>query len=815
MPCSGRFAWTCAEAASLTGAADLFHFQPSMSYQGNPSVAAPSSQQGLSPIEIIPIAGSLDSVFTIETALASHDGHRSYGAREISASRHVKLNLAADLEQSDSRDVDARARQLCLLAAMSRLPDFPPALLPVYEVLRPSDFLACTEEFPPAQTLAELLRARKSPMRFNEAIAVLRPVAQALDFMLVHGLHAVFLRCGDISLAEGPESEASPLPIARMLTDCESLQVRFSMICLPLPAEDDTGGSNMEATMMSGAGMGRNLEPVRSFSRLVYRIVNGSEAPEAAEITPAAYNNTVNLSAASNIVLRDIFCGQRSYPTVSAVLKELCAYEGIAWKDFSAGNGSAATAALSRQSSFSAAAVSTPPEPVARPPIPPAPVKREPPPSAPPPLPRPVSAAPPPLPQRPPVSVFERDSSADETRPADATASTVGPATRSYAASEKEKVCDVLGPGIVESPYDPARNEMSVPPERWIPNGRLQCAVTGKSFRLPAKLVPLVARVLAPGKIQSPYCATPQRVAWEDWVPGRKVLCCDSAKPLTLPPLLPLPEGILIEGEPGTVASPYKPGDPKGRVRVEEALWTPEGQVLCPITEWPFVLPSALPPYPRPIAVVVPPEPEPQLPPEDLPPPPLPAPARDNPPENPPPSFSPTPPPVEQPESPIAPSAPEEPVAPLPRVDEDVRFTVYRPAKIRRGEWYSVVAFAHLAAPSTDSAPGEIPLPVAVEKEAARILGETISDCLTVSQDCAQAVAREQSLSFVLTVPGAEVNPPLRSFRWTESMHREEFRVRVPVTATEKTLRGKLALRDGDATLAEAVVALPIDAIPK
>ena len=83
---------------------------------------------------------------------------------------------------------------------------------------------------------------------------------------------------------------------------------------------------------------------------------------------------------------------------------------------------------------------------------------------------------------------------------------------------------------------------------------------TRRFFKLPRVLDHLLAKVESPGLIRSPYApagSPAQRVPWEQWIPGGKIVCQFSAKPLNLPVELSLPCGILSPETLGAVISPY------------------------------------------------------------------------------------------------------------------------------------------------------------------------------------------------------------------------------------------------------------------
>jgi hypothetical protein len=156
-------------------------------------------------------------------------------------------------------------------------------------------------------------------------------------------------------------------------------------------------------------------------------------------------------------------------------------------------------------------------------------------------------------------------------------------------------------------------------------------------------------------------------------------------------------------------------------------------------------------------------------------------------------------------------------IAPRPQpMGDNLQFTVYRPRAVMPDHWYTLIAFAHLAAKRSD-APVNEPDPVEeVRRQAVRVLGERETRTYqVVTQDVTQPVPREETLTFVPDVPGIEFNPPLRGFRWTESIHREEFRFRARPDLVGETARGQLSVFLGDILLAEVSLAIPVVQLPE
>ncbi len=682
-------------------------------YLGSAAVPAPPGAPAS--VEVLRINAPIDAAYAVTVSLPSR---RAYLATEKSSGARVKLNAVADLHATDPAAIETITAYLCELVQLSRHPGFPPAILPVRNVVLASDTLACTEEMAPHLALADVLRGRAAAKRsvtLSEAVACLRPIAEGLDFLLANKQSMVLLPCEDVWLTSAALSSnlQDAQELARPLTDWQEFQVHFSMVCLRVAQSDASDMTVSGSVQLSDI----DLHPVPVFVRLVYRILTGSEVAAATAITPNAYTPTVALGNQSNILVRDILCQRRQARTVTAVLRELCLNEGIPWRSASGRaaassaersvsldvtvtrNGVSAAAgtsieddsiASSMASGFVPASTerfnpasslpatagdrsgatrsqfpSTPPpmNRIGPPPLPttggasgtvrpiidlpslPTPAMASSPPSAvtlppsiatgssapgattPPAAPPFPSTTPPPLPAAgssfgsaadpassaagsnfPTVaggavasslasSMASSLGSAGASSLASAGASSLAsenPATSSISAGEKEQICEIVHPGLVISPDDPSRTEQTVPAAQWVASGRIRCQITKKFFRLPRKLDPLVARVVSPGMIESPYAlGSAQHVPWESWIPGAPVLCTESGRRIALPMDLPPPEAALAPGKPGLVVSPY---DPQQLVAISPDHWEPGLEISCPSTHHTFRLPAELPP---------------------------------------------------------------------------------------------------------------------------------------------------------------------------------------------------------------------------
>ncbi len=161
--------------------------------------------------------------------------------------------------------------------------------------------------------------------------------------------------------------------------------------------------------------------------------------------------------------------------------------------------------------------------------------------------------------------------------------------------------------------------------------------------------------------------------------------------------------------------------------------------------------------------------------------------------------------------APSAGATPEPEPTTLP-IDDNVQFTVYRPRRLPPETWRSVLAFAHLAERRPD-APADSPDPIEeVRRQAHQALGAQAAVYADVTQDAGHAIPRAGAITFALDLPGLDVNPPQRSFRWVEDVQREEFRVRAPASLGGRTVRGALRVHLGALLVGEVRLAIPVDA---
>jgi hypothetical protein len=161
-------------------------------------------------------------------------------------------------------------------------------------------------------------------------------------------------------------------------------------------------------------------------------------------------------------------------------------------------------------------------------------------------------------------------------------------------------------------------------------------------------------------------------------------------------------------------------------------------------------------------------------------------------------------------EAPTSPAAAERPV----QVDENVQFTVYRPRTLQPGQWSTLLAFAHLSERRSDGDADEPDPLEEVKRQAEQVLGQDVGSYLDLRQDSSAGVPREGEILFLPTADGIVFNPPSRTFRWFEPVHREEFRLRTGEAPSDEPLRGRLSVFLGVRLLAEISLQFMVAEVP-
>ncbi|MEM9017648.1 MAG: serine/threonine-protein kinase, partial [Verrucomicrobiota bacterium] len=195
----------------------------------------------------------------------------------------------------------------------------------------------------PPLNLQATLSLRKKPLTVEEASIILEPLVEVCDraygagFNLPLNLEEILLDGGDLNLEE---------IIDRPLTEWPSVRVRCSGFALPEKFITQIKESASLAGTLSGYSSGIDASAYdsrRSFCRLLYRIIEGSDVPVEAEWDPTAYIEASRLSGASNVSLKDWISESSDPPPADQILREICKNEGIYRRDGSLASRSQST----------------------------------------------------------------------------------------------------------------------------------------------------------------------------------------------------------------------------------------------------------------------------------------------------------------------------------------------------------------------------------------------------------------------------------------------------------------------------------------
>jgi serine/threonine protein kinase len=145
------------------------------------------------------------------------------------------------------------------------------------------------------------------------------------------------------------------------------------------------------------------------------------------------------------------------------------------------------------------------------------------------------------------------------------------------------------------------------------------------------------------------------------------------------------------------------------------------------------------------------------------------------------------------------------PPVPVPRlVDDDVRFTVYRPDVLAPEQWASMLVFAHKTSPVEQA--GRPPLdPLRVVADRASVLFGDHPPA-PVSADARNELPRGVQLRIVPYLPGLQCNPPEATLDWWEPVHEAAFRVRAGAHLNGTFVRGAIRIWCGPLIFGEADV---------
>jgi outer membrane biosynthesis protein TonB len=155
----------------------------------------------------------------------------------------------------------------------------------------------------------------------------------------------------------------------------------------------------------------------------------------------------------------------------------------------------------------------------------------------------------------------------------------------------------------------------------------------------------------------------------------------------------------------------------------------------------------------------------------------------------------------------VSPSA----APPVPQLDKNVQFTVYRPSTVVPNREYIVVAFAHLSKRRPDL-PKDEPDPIReVQRLAEKIISDQPAEYEPTKLDRAFSVPHKGLLTFVPVIEGCEFNPPSQSVQWLKSVHKVEFGMTAAAAVDGREVEGQMTVYLGKVLLTEIPMRINVD----
>ena len=145
-----------------------------------------------------------------------------------------------------------------------------------------------------------------------------------------------------------------------------------------------------------------------------------------------------------------------------------------------------------------------------------------------------------------------------------------------------------------------------------------------------------------------------------------------------------------------------------------------------------------------------------------------------------------------------------------PVVDDDVRFTVYRPQTLSPEVWGSLLVFAH----KTDlvQEPGKPPLDPTEQVEAIARAHFGNLPVRKAGEDARSGVRRGARLRITADLPGLRCEPASAEFDWWEPVHHVVFQLLASPEKVGSVVRGAVRIWRGPLILGEVSVAISITA---
>jgi hypothetical protein len=144
--------------------------------------------------------------------------------------------------------------------------------------------------------------------------------------------------------------------------------------------------------------------------------------------------------------------------------------------------------------------------------------------------------------------------------------------------------------------------------------------------------------------------------------------------------------------------------------------------------------------------------------------------------------------------------------SPLPRIDEDVQFTVARPVRLRAGRWEPMHVFGHRAAPYVGPAGETVDPRLQIQQRVAGFFGADLGPITTGTEDARSGVPRGAGLVVVPDLPAVECSPSEASISWAGDLEEVRFLLRAGTHLDGATVEGWVRVFCGALVLAEAAV---------
>jgi TIR domain len=158
----------------------------------------------------------------------------------------------------------------------------------------------------------------------------------------------------------------------------------------------------------------------------------------------------------------------------------------------------------------------------------------------------------------------------------------------------------------------------------------------------------------------------------------------------------------------------------------------------------------------------------------------------------------------------LSPERPTAPPVPAPLVDDDVRFTVYRPQVLPPGRWASLLMFAHKTDPVVEPGGAPVDPTKLVEARARAHFGGGMGR--PVGADARQGLTRGARLQIVPELSGILCNPPDAEIEWWEPVHEVRFRLLAGPELAGTVVRGMVRVWCGPLIIGEVSIAMPVAA---